>query len=137
MLKSEGAGLLLRFDDRAAALRALPALLGLDLAPSDEWLAAGLPMLRLAAGAAYGNVALGHAGASGSSERAVVGEPIAQAARLVQQARPGSVLVDARVLPDGASADEFGLVALPGRHALGDGQVLALLTLREHAARYA
>ncbi len=136
VLKSEGAGLLLRFDDCAAALRALPALLALDVEPSAEWPLQGLPALSLVVGAAYGAVAFGHANPSMFHERASAGEPVAEAARLVQQARPGSALVDARLLPDGTTPEDFGLVALPGRHVLASGGALLLLTLREHEGRY-
>ena len=130
------AGLLLRFKERAAALRALPALLAQESALNAGRAGEGLPTLGLTLGAAWGPVLSGSAGPPGFTERTLTGEPVHSALRLSVQARPGSALVDARLLPDDAPPEKFGLVALSGRRTLTAGRSLALLTLREHAALY-
>jgi GAF domain-containing protein len=136
VVRQGASGLLLRWPEREPALRALPALLALEPELNAGRTGQGLPALSLACGASWGPVAGGAVGPPAFVEPALAGEPVAHALRLALQARPGSALIDARLLPAGSAPEEFGLAAVTGRRALSAGRALALLTLREHVSHY-
>lgn len=98
----------------AAALGSIGAQVALDRARASVW-GFTLPM---AAAAATGPVVVGRIGPPERAEMGVLGDVINVAARLVAQAGPGEVLVDARLyhgLAGTVRADLLGPTVLRGR----------------------
>lgn len=131
-----GDGIMADFGSAARAVRAADDLLRGQARLNREVAGAGLGPIALRVGVAYGSVILCTVGPVYHQDRTLLGDTVNTASRLEQRARPGTALLDARLLSDGDRPEDYGLVALPSLVLKGKLNPVPVLTFARDQAAY-
>jgi class 3 adenylate cyclase/CheY-like chemotaxis protein len=136
VIKYIGDGIMAYFDGADASILAARDIIRGRSQLNLELASAGIGGINLRVGVAWGPALLCHVGPSYHKDRTLLGDTVNTAARLESNARPGTALLDARLL-QGRHPTPLGLAILRGALTVkGKQRSLQVMTFTEDMPRY-